>query len=240
MGWCPLPSSSTSEPSLEPATLEILWQQDVGATVVVRGHDGSLSAGGLDVGIPAVSDLAELGHGATARRVGLSGAHRARERASGRDRARRNGTGDVRGDPARVALGDRGAAPSAAPARWAHVARLLGRDDRRVGAAGSRRRRRCSARDLRRCVRRRPRRPRSRPLRLRGRSDRPRPARCRRRPARQPADASAPERARGLSRRSHLGRIPSCRSTPASARSSADSRTGSIAASSDARAPRGS
>ena len=60
------------ESSLEPATLEILWQQDVGATVVVRGHDGSLSAGGLDVGIPAVSDLAELGHGATARRVGLS------------------------------------------------------------------------------------------------------------------------------------------------------------------------
>jgi hypothetical protein len=60
------------EPSLEPATLEVLWQQDVGATVVVRGHDGSLSAGGLDIGIPAVSDLAELGHGATARRVGLS------------------------------------------------------------------------------------------------------------------------------------------------------------------------
>ena len=60
------------EPSVEPATLEILWQQDVGATVVVRGHDGSLSAGGLDVGIPAVSDLAELGHGTTARRVGLS------------------------------------------------------------------------------------------------------------------------------------------------------------------------
>ncbi|WP_411276998.1 DEAD/DEAH box helicase [Gaiella sp.] len=60
------------EPSLESATLEILWQQDVGATVVVRGTDGSLSAGLLDVGIPAVSDLAELGHGATARRVGLS------------------------------------------------------------------------------------------------------------------------------------------------------------------------
>ena len=60
------------EPSLEPTTLEILWQQDVGATVVVRGRDGSLSAGGLVVGIPAVSDLAELGQGATARRVGLS------------------------------------------------------------------------------------------------------------------------------------------------------------------------
>ena len=60
------------EPSLERATLEILWQQDVGATVLVRSHDGSLSAGGLDVGIPAVSDLAELGQGTTARRVGLT------------------------------------------------------------------------------------------------------------------------------------------------------------------------
>ncbi len=60
------------EPSLEPATLEILWQQDVGATVLVRSDDGSLSSGGLDIGIPAVSDLAELGQGATARRVGLT------------------------------------------------------------------------------------------------------------------------------------------------------------------------
>ncbi len=60
------------EPSLERASLEILWQQDVGATVLVRGHDGSLSAGGLDVGIPAVSELSELGQGVTARRVGLT------------------------------------------------------------------------------------------------------------------------------------------------------------------------
>ena len=55
----------------ERATLEVLWQQDVGATVLARGGDGSLSAGDLTVGIPAVSDLAELGHGASARRVGL-------------------------------------------------------------------------------------------------------------------------------------------------------------------------
>ncbi len=53
------------------ATLEVLWQQDVSATVLARGSDGSLSAGDLTVGIPAVSDLAELGHGASARRVGL-------------------------------------------------------------------------------------------------------------------------------------------------------------------------
>ena len=53
-------------------SLEILWQQDVSATVLARGPDNSLSAGGLQVGIPAVSDLAELGHGTTARRVGLS------------------------------------------------------------------------------------------------------------------------------------------------------------------------
>jgi SNF2-related domain/SNF2 Helicase protein/Helicase conserved C-terminal domain len=56
----------------ERATLEILWQQDVSATVLARGPDSALSAGGLQVGIPAVSDLAELGHGATARRVGLA------------------------------------------------------------------------------------------------------------------------------------------------------------------------
>ena len=56
----------------ERATLEILWQQDVSATVLARGLDGSLSAGGLHVGIPAVSDLPGLGQGASARRVGLA------------------------------------------------------------------------------------------------------------------------------------------------------------------------
>ncbi len=62
------------EPDLAPerTTLEILWQQDVSATVLARGPDGSVSAGGLQIGIPAVSDLAELGHGAAARRVGLA------------------------------------------------------------------------------------------------------------------------------------------------------------------------
>jgi SNF2-related domain/SNF2 Helicase protein/Helicase conserved C-terminal domain len=55
----------------ERPTLEVLWQQDVSANLLTRGGDGSLSAGDLTVGIPAVSDLAELGHGASARRVGL-------------------------------------------------------------------------------------------------------------------------------------------------------------------------
>jgi hypothetical protein len=58
--------------SPERATLEILWQQDVSATVLTRNPDGSLSAGRLQIGIPAVSDLAELGHGTTARHVGLA------------------------------------------------------------------------------------------------------------------------------------------------------------------------
>jgi hypothetical protein len=56
----------------ERATLEILWQQDVSATVLARGADGSLSSGDLHLGIPAVSDLASLGHAASARRVGLA------------------------------------------------------------------------------------------------------------------------------------------------------------------------
>ncbi len=66
------PEPIQPDPAPEQATLEILWQQDVSATVLTRGRDGSLSAGGLLVGIPAVSDLAELGHGASARRVGLA------------------------------------------------------------------------------------------------------------------------------------------------------------------------
>ncbi len=66
------PEPIESDRSPAHATLEILWQQDVSATVLERGSDGSLAAGRLQLGIPAVSDLAELGHGATARRVGLA------------------------------------------------------------------------------------------------------------------------------------------------------------------------
>ncbi len=66
------PEPIEPDPNSEHATLEILWQQDVTATVLERDSKGSLSAGRLQLGIPAVSDLAELGHGATARRVGLA------------------------------------------------------------------------------------------------------------------------------------------------------------------------
>src|SRR6476659_7517213 len=68
-----VPTAAPTPPDLlrEHATLEVLWQQDVSATVFTREPDGSLSAGALHVGIPAVSDLANLGHGATGRRVGL-------------------------------------------------------------------------------------------------------------------------------------------------------------------------
>ena len=68
-----MPTAAPTPPDLlrEHATLEILWQQDVSATVFTRERDGSLSARALHVGIPAVSDLADLGQGATARRVGL-------------------------------------------------------------------------------------------------------------------------------------------------------------------------
>ena len=52
------PEPIAHHPIPERATLEVLWQQDVSATVLARGRDGSLSAGGLQVGIPAVSDLA--------------------------------------------------------------------------------------------------------------------------------------------------------------------------------------
>ncbi len=59
------------EPLQGSSTLEILWQQDVSATVCTRAPDGSISAGGLRIGIPAVSDLANLGEGATGRHVDL-------------------------------------------------------------------------------------------------------------------------------------------------------------------------
>lgn len=57
----------------EPATptLELLWQQDATAYALLREDDGSLSAHSLQVGMPAVADPAQLGHGASVRRVGL-------------------------------------------------------------------------------------------------------------------------------------------------------------------------
>ncbi len=70
-----MPAAAPTPPDLasDRATLEILWQQDLSATVLAREPDGSLSAGGLHIGIPEVSDPARLGHGTTGRRVGLTG-----------------------------------------------------------------------------------------------------------------------------------------------------------------------
>ena len=54
-----------SEPALstaaDRATLEILWQDDAGACLLVREPDGALSAGALDVGLPAVVDVVHAG-----------------------------------------------------------------------------------------------------------------------------------------------------------------------------------
>ena len=65
----PQPITATVAPATP--TLELLWQQDATAYALLRGDDGTLSAGQLHVGMPAVADLAHLGRGASARRVGL-------------------------------------------------------------------------------------------------------------------------------------------------------------------------
>ncbi len=62
--------SEAAHPVVLP-TLEILWQEDASAYVLVRAADGTLSAGGLQVGIPAVADLVHAGHGVSARRLEL-------------------------------------------------------------------------------------------------------------------------------------------------------------------------
>ena len=52
-------------------TVELLWQDDAGVLAVVRETDGSLSSGGLDLGVPVTADL-DRAHGmAEARRLEL-------------------------------------------------------------------------------------------------------------------------------------------------------------------------
>ncbi|MCZ7590023.1 MAG: DEAD/DEAH box helicase [Gaiella sp.] len=63
--------TAASLPAAAPATLEILWQEDASAYLLAREADGTLSAGGLHAGMPAVADLAHAGHGVAARRVEL-------------------------------------------------------------------------------------------------------------------------------------------------------------------------
>ena len=53
------------------ATLELLWQQDASAFALVRDADGELSAGELELGLPAVADLALAERGVAARLLEL-------------------------------------------------------------------------------------------------------------------------------------------------------------------------
>ena len=53
------------------ATFELLWQQDASAFALVRGADGTLSAGDLQLGMPAVADLGLAERGVAARLVEL-------------------------------------------------------------------------------------------------------------------------------------------------------------------------
>ncbi|MGI8974631.1 MAG: DEAD/DEAH box helicase [Gaiella sp.] len=66
-------SASEPTPVVAPggASLELLWQQDATAYVLLREAGGALGAGKLQLGIPAVADLAHAGHGISARRIGL-------------------------------------------------------------------------------------------------------------------------------------------------------------------------
>ncbi len=61
----------TTAPASVPAvpTLELVWQQDASALVFVRDTDGTLSAGELHLGMPAIAELAPVGHGFSARRL---------------------------------------------------------------------------------------------------------------------------------------------------------------------------
>lgn len=65
----PTPAPSRSTPS--EATLELLWHEDASAFALVREPDGTVSARGLDVGMPAVADIAHAGHAVSARRLEL-------------------------------------------------------------------------------------------------------------------------------------------------------------------------
>jgi SNF2-related domain/SNF2 Helicase protein/Helicase conserved C-terminal domain len=53
-------------------TLELLWQDDATAFAVVRGPSGELSPAPLDVGLPAVSDVAGETRAASGRRLSLA------------------------------------------------------------------------------------------------------------------------------------------------------------------------
>jgi hypothetical protein len=60
-------TASASVPALP--TLELVWQQDASALVFARDEEGTLSAGELHLGMPAIAELAPVGHGFPARRL---------------------------------------------------------------------------------------------------------------------------------------------------------------------------
>ena len=201
---------STTAPSTpgvlrEHATLEILWQQDVSATVFARAADGSLSPGALVVGIPAVSDLADLGQGATGRRIGLSELIAlAADPPAGLEPG-----GSARATFAVLELARRSVSeglvhPQLQQAGRAWLAYWGATIDdevqRALDAIAAR-----PARRLRGRVRRRRTRARARPLRLRRRPDRARPS-PRRRVRLGRRLLRPPERARAPPRRARLGR----------------------------------
>ena len=62
--------SEAASTAIEP-TLEILWQEDASAYVLVREPDGTLTSRGLQAGMPAVADLVHAGRGVGARRLEL-------------------------------------------------------------------------------------------------------------------------------------------------------------------------
>ena len=65
--------STQPAPELDPRaaspTLEVVWQDDATALVLARDADGTLSAGDLRAGIPAIADLPLAGRGISARRL---------------------------------------------------------------------------------------------------------------------------------------------------------------------------
>ncbi len=83
---------SAANPPIDP-TLEIVWQQDATAIVLVRDADGTLSAGDLEIGKPTDAKLALAGESFPARRldvnqlVRLAGAPPAEPAAGGSARA---------------------------------------------------------------------------------------------------------------------------------------------------------
>src|SRR5215218_7210276 len=62
-------SATERSPFAAATTLEVVWQEDATALVFARQADGTLSAGELRLGLPAIADVALAGRGVSARRL---------------------------------------------------------------------------------------------------------------------------------------------------------------------------